>query len=79
MAEDARRGAAALALVEEEPQLGDVDGGVEVGALVDDERAFTSKLERHARHVRLLGRLAEDGVPHLGVVGASSRIFKAKT
>ena len=53
-------GAAALALVEEQAEVGALDGGVEVGVGEDDVGALAAQLQADALEVALGGRLHDD-------------------
>ena len=65
---DARAGAAALALVEEEPEEGALDCRVDIGIGKDHVRAFAAELEADALEVALGGCL-HDEMADLGRAG----------
>src|SRR5262245_17517856 len=58
--EQAATGAATLALVEEQAEVGALDGGVEVGVGEDDVRALAAQLEADTFEVALGGGLRND-------------------
>ena len=58
--EEPAAGAAALALVEEQAEVGALDGGVEVGVGEDDVRALAAQLQADALQVALGRGLHDD-------------------
>ena len=64
--EQAAAGAAALALVEEQAEVGPLDGGVEVGVGEDDVGALAAQLQADALEVALGGG-GHDGLAGVAV------------